>query len=132
MRVLPINNISSDLYSRDLLPGDHKDAIDALDTQKKKVEYFLDHVIRPGVEIGYTEQFDEMLRVMENCDNPPVKYLAGEIEKFIGEEKTPLLNVSHHGHFGNLPSLAPGKHILHAMLLYHTKKQLYSYLMESP
>ena len=113
VKVLPINNMSSTLYSHDLLPGDHKDAIDALDTQKKKVEYFLDRVIKPGVEIGYTGQFDEMLKVMENSDDPPVKFLAGEIKKFISEEKSSLLNVSHHGHFGNLPSLlAEGIYLL--------------------
>ena len=65
--------ITPDLYSHNLLPGDHKDNIDALDTQKKKAEYFLDHMIKPGVEIGYTGQFDEMLRVMEDSDDPPLQ-----------------------------------------------------------
>jgi len=108
VKVLPINNISSDLYSHNLLPGDHKARIDGLDTPKQKAEYFLDHVIKPGVEIGYTGQFDEMLKVMENSDDPPVKFLAGEIKKYINskENVSSLLNVSK-GHFGVLP--CPGK-----------------------
>ena len=69
------------------------------------MEYFLDRVIKPDVEIEYTGQFDEMLKVLENSDDPPVKFLAGEIKKFFNEEKSSSLNVSHHGHFGNLPSL---------------------------
>jgi len=57
VKVLPISNISSVLYSRDL-PGNQKDNIHALDTQKKKVEYFLDHVIKPGLEIEYSGKFE--------------------------------------------------------------------------
>lgn len=66
-----------------LLPGDHKSSIDALDTQKQKAEYFLDHVIKPGLEVGYTEQFDKMLNVMETSDDPTVNFVADEIRKFI-------------------------------------------------
>ena len=51
--VLPINNILTDFYSHGLLPGDHKANIDALDTQKRKAEYFLDYVIKPGLKVGY-------------------------------------------------------------------------------
>ena len=49
VKVLPMDNISSDLYSHDLLPGDNKARIEALDTQKQKAEYFLDKVIKPGM-----------------------------------------------------------------------------------
>ena len=111
--MLPMDNISSDLYSNDLLPGDYKAKIEAMDTQRRKAEYFLDHVIKPGMEIGYTGQFDEMLKVMGKSDNPPVKFLAGKIKEFMrSEEKTSsLLNVSC-GRFGVLPAKAPiGKHV---------------------
>ena len=84
LNVLPINNILTDFYSHGLLPGDHKANIDALDTQKRKVEYFLDYVIKPGLKVGYTGQFDKMLRVMETSDDPAVKFVAEEMRKFIG------------------------------------------------
>ena len=76
---MPINNILTDFYSRGLLPGDHKANIDALDTQKRKAEYLLDYVIKPGLKVGYTGQFDKMLRVMETSDDPAVKFVAEEI-----------------------------------------------------
>ena len=79
LKVLPISSILSDFYSRGLLPGDHKANIDALDTQKRKAEYFLDSVIKPGLEVGYMGQFDEMIKVMESSDDPAVKFVAGEI-----------------------------------------------------
>ena len=58
LKVLPISSMLTEFYSHGLLPGDHKANIDALDTQKRKAEYFLDYVIKPGLEVGYTGQFD--------------------------------------------------------------------------
>ena len=77
-----INNLVTKLYSSQLLSGDHKGCIDSLPTTKEKTEYFLDKVIKPGLEIEYTEQFDEMLRVMRNSDDPAVNYLVDKIQKF--------------------------------------------------
>ena len=83
LKVLPINSMLTEFYSHGLLPGDHKANIDALDTQKRKAEYFLDYVIKPGLEVGYTGQFDKMLKVMETNDDPAVKFVAEEIRKFV-------------------------------------------------
>jgi len=115
VKVLPMSSISSDLYSHDLLPGDHKDTINALDTQKKKAEYFLDHVIKPGLEIGYTGQFDEILKVMDSSNDPPVKFLVGRIKKFISEETSLVMDVSR-GHFGTLPT--EGKNITKGLVVW--------------
>ena len=84
-KVLPmiINILVTTFYSSKLLSGDHKSCIDSLPTNKKKAEYFLDEVIKPGLEIKYTEQFDEMLKVMANSDDPAVKYLVDEMHKFV-------------------------------------------------
>ena len=38
-------------------------------------------MIEPGLQVGYMDQFDEMLAVMVKSDNPPVKFLANEIMK---------------------------------------------------
>ena len=82
-KVLPmiINILVTTFYSSKLLSGDHKGRIDSLSTNKEKAEYFLDKVIKPGLETRCTEQFDEMLKVMTNSDNPAVKYLVDEIQK---------------------------------------------------
>ena len=52
-------------------------------TDKEKAQYFLDKVIKPGLQIDYTEQFDEMLLIMQSSDDPPVKYLADKVMKFM-------------------------------------------------
>ena len=85
LKVLPISSILTEFYSHGLLPGDHKATIDALDTQKRKAEYFLDYVIKPGLEVGYTGQFDKMLKVIESNDDPAVKFVAEEMRKFRGK-----------------------------------------------
>ena len=92
-KVLPmiINNLVTTLYSNELLSSDNKGCIDALLTNKEKIEYLLDKVIRPGLEINYSEQFDEMLRVMRTSDDPAVNYLIDMIEKF--SSVTKLLSV---------------------------------------
>ena len=83
-KVLPmiINNLVTTLYSKELLSGDHKSRIESLFTDKEKTEYFLDRVIKPGLEIKYTKQFDEMLRVMRTSDDSAVNYLVDEMQKF--------------------------------------------------
>ena len=87
-KVLPmiINILVTTFYSSKLLSGDRKDRIDSLSTEREKTKYFLDKVVKPGLEIKYTEQFEEMLRVMKNSDDPAVKYLVDEIQKFISTE----------------------------------------------
>ena len=64
-KVLPMESLSTEFYSNGLLPGNHKAKIDALPTQKEKAGYFLDYVIKPGLEVGYIGQFDKMLTIME-------------------------------------------------------------------
>ena len=76
-----INNLVTTLYSRELLSGDHKGCIDSLLTTKEKTEYFLDKVIKPALEIKYTKQFDEILRVMKTSDDCTILYLVDEIQK---------------------------------------------------
>ena len=55
--------------------------IDSLSTNKEKIEYLLDKVIKPGLEIDYTKQFDEILRTMRTSDDPAVNYLIDKIEQ---------------------------------------------------
>ena len=90
-KVLPmiINSLVTKLYSDKLLSGDQKSSIDSLASSKEKTVYFLDEVIKPGLEIHYTKLFDEMLRVMESSDDPTVNYLVNEIYKFSTSSSMP-------------------------------------------
>ena len=83
LEIIPISHLITQFYSRTLLSHDHKGELDAMATDKEKAKYFLDKVIKPGLQIDYTEQFDEMLLIMQNSDDPPVKYLADEVTKFM-------------------------------------------------
>ena len=63
-----------------MLSSSHKDRLQALATKKERAKYFLDEVIEPGLQVGYMDQFDEMLAVMVKSDDPLVKFLANEIK----------------------------------------------------
>ena len=86
LEILPVDVLTIQLFSKNLLSDTHKDKLDSLAAskainRKEKAKYFLDEVITPGLRIKYTEQFDEMLVIMEDSDDPPVKFLASEITK---------------------------------------------------
>ena len=83
-KVLPmiINSLVTTLYCNGLLSGDNKECIDSLRTNKEKAEYLLDKVIKPGLEIEYTELFDKMLSIMRTSDDRTVNYLVDKIEQF--------------------------------------------------
>ena len=79
---LPMDDLSANLYANELLPGNHKAKMQSLSTQKEKAQYFLDEVIKPGLSIGYVEQFNKMIAIMESSDNPVMKYLAKRIKEY--------------------------------------------------
>ena len=85
LEVLPISHLISNFFALRLLSNDHKNKLDSMPEaeDKSKVEYFLTKIISPGLQIGCNEQFEEMLKIMLNSDDPPVKYLAGEVTKFM-------------------------------------------------
>ena len=83
-KLLPmiITEVVTKLYSDNYLSGSHKGRIDSLPTNEEKTGYFLDKVIKPGLEANYTQQFDEMLRVMKTSDDCAIVNLVDEIHKF--------------------------------------------------
>jgi len=80
---LPMDDLLAELYANELLPGDRKAEIESRNTRKQKAQCFLDEVIKPGLSIGYTGQFNKMISVMESSDDPVVKYLANQIQEYI-------------------------------------------------
>lgn len=89
---LPINDIIGELYANNLLPGDHKSKVKSLSTPKDKAQHFLDEVIQPSLKIGYTEQFDILISIMESSDNGTLKHLAKEIRKCLPDLSTAVLH----------------------------------------
>lgn len=81
LKILPVDCLITQFYAENLLSSAHKSKLDGLSTRKDKTKYFLDEVIEPGLNIDYTEQFDEMLAFMAKSDDPAVRFLAKEINK---------------------------------------------------
>ena len=71
------------LTKRKLLPGDTSNQLKALSTQTTKASYFLDHVIKPALNIDETSSFDDLLSVMEHCGYAHVEKLASKIKSEI-------------------------------------------------
>ena len=91
--VLPVDVLTTQFFAKGLLSNTRKEKLDGLTTatvtNKEKTKFFLDEVIAPGLKIGYVQQFDEMLVIMANSDEPPVKFLASEITKSRNSNVTP-------------------------------------------
>ena len=82
---LPIKDLETELYVNKLLTDYHKAQVHSLTTKKEKARYFLDEVIKPGLNIGYTEKFNKMMSVLESSDDPMVKFLTKQIQKSLDD-----------------------------------------------
>jgi len=74
---LPMDDVIfvAELFSHDLLPGDHYDQVESRSTRAERAVYFLSHVIKPAIttDIG---SFNELLNIMEDSEFPNAKKLA--------------------------------------------------------
>ena len=80
LELLPINKLVERFYSRKLLPFDRKSELDNVTSLKEKTRHFLDAILIPGLNAGYTGHFDEMVVMMKESDDILVKFL---VEKLI-------------------------------------------------
>ena len=71
------------LSKHQLLPGNTRNKIETLPTQADKASYFLNHVIKPALDIEDTTSFGNLLSVMEQCGYDHVKKLACKIKSEI-------------------------------------------------
>ena len=83
----------AELFSHDLLPGDHYDQIESRSTRADKAVYFLNHVIKPTMvhDVG---SFNELLKVMEDSEYCNVKELAQQIRSELSEESAIVNNTA--------------------------------------
>ena len=80
LELLPINKLVERFFSRKLLPFDRKSELDNVTSLKEKARHFLDAILIPGLNAGYTGHFDEMVVMMKESDDILVKFL---VEKLI-------------------------------------------------
>ena len=85
VKCLPMNDtlFIVSLSKHQLLPGNTSNKIESLPTQADKALYFLDHVIKPALDIEDTSSFDKLLSIMEQCGYAHVKTLACKIKSDI-------------------------------------------------
>ena len=83
----------AELFSHDLLPGDHYDQVESRSTRADKAVYFLNHVIKPALtsDVG---SFNELLNVMEDSEYPNVKELVLQIRGKLHEGSVNTGNTS--------------------------------------
>ena len=74
----------AELFSHDLLPGDHYDQVESRSTRADKAVYFLNHVIKPAIIID-VGSFKELLNVMEDSEYCNVKELVQQIRSKLNE-----------------------------------------------
>ena len=86
-----INKVVTHFLSRKLLPTFHRDNLNSLKTDKEKSEYFLTKLIKSGLEVDYTAQFEEMLKVMRS-DDYAVNCLVNDIQRFISTANSASLD----------------------------------------
>ena len=75
-----------ELFRHGLLPGDLKDQLSTQSTKANKATYFLDCAINPGVSIGISSSFDNLLNVMEGSEFQAMKELAKQIKSDMREK----------------------------------------------
>ena len=71
------------LTTNKLLPGDTGGKIEAQSTLADKASYFLNHIIKPSLDVGIVDSLNRLLSVMEQCDYDHIKQLALEIKSAI-------------------------------------------------
>ena len=78
------------LSAQQLLPGDTESKIKAMSTQADKASYFLDHVIKPALEIDDISDFDKLLSIMQICGYSHVQRLSVTIKSEIKHDEMKL------------------------------------------
>lgn len=62
-----------------MIHTEQKDKIKKELMRKDKVGYFLDTVILPELQIGYSVKYDKLITVMKFSDDTTAQYLADEL-----------------------------------------------------
>ena len=87
VKCLPMDDILfiAKLSKHKLLPGNTKDQLKGLLTEADKASYFLDHIIKPALDIDDTSSFNKLLSVMEHCHYEHVEKLACKIKSEVNK-----------------------------------------------
>ena len=85
LKLLPISGLVVRFYSLNLLCDNQKSELDSFTKPKDKIQHFLDEILIPGLDIGYTKHFNEMVIMMRDSRNVLSKRL---VEKLMEDVST--------------------------------------------
>ena len=91
MKCLPMDDVFflELLRRRDLFPGDLQDQVKAKGTPAAKTDWFLDHAIKPSLDVDIIKPLHELLTVMsddEYINNASLKELAAQIQQQLDKD----------------------------------------------
>ena len=66
---LPIESILGDLFAKEVITLQQKGMIQSLTSNRQKMEYLLDNIIIPSLDINIAEKLKGFMEVMEKSDD---------------------------------------------------------------
>ena len=79
--ILPINSMLSKLYSKGIITQEEKQQIQAKDVEIDGMQYFLDHIIIPSLEVNVNIKFRGFLKVMKKSGDSTLISMAAKLGK---------------------------------------------------
>ena len=76
---LPINSILGALRAKKVILPRQKEEIEVISLERKRMEYLLDKIITPSLNIQVSIKFKDLLEVMEQSDDVIFKHMAQKL-----------------------------------------------------
>ena len=82
VKALPMDDVtfSTQLSSKKILPASVDAHIKSLPTESDKADYYLKRVIKKSLDIGETQELNNLIAVMEKCEYSHVERLAEDMK----------------------------------------------------
>ena len=73
----PVNQLLPSLYAKDVITHDDKKIMESKPLEKDRMMYLLDDVLIRSLNMGFGENYNRFIMVLEESDNSLVNELAG-------------------------------------------------------
>ena len=81
--ILPINSMLGKLFSKEIITLEEKKQIKANPVESDRMEYFLDNIIIPSLEVNVDMKFRKFLEVMKESGDLTLISMAAKLGKQI-------------------------------------------------
>ena len=88
VKALPMDDVifTTKLASNGILPDSVAAHIESLPTQPDKANYYLKNVIKTSLDIDETDEFNELITVMEKCGYSYVERMTNKMKSDLDKE----------------------------------------------